>query len=229
MRIKYEIHSIKNSKGTGEEQEFVRIFEYPPQTDRQLESHIQNNCSLTKGDVQATLMTLRDCMIHELSHGNRFHIPEIGYFSLAVDLDMPDDKPMEKVRGDYISVRNIKFRPDAELLKEVKRNARFERAKFSSKTRQYTEEELLARIKEYLAVNKCITRRDLELNFGLRQSAALKCLKHFTEIGILKKKGEKFASVFFEQINNSEILFIKILLITLIMCNFVIELYGYFI
>lgn len=96
MSIKYEIQSIKNSKGTGKEQEFVRIFENPPQTDRQLESHIQDNCSLTKGDVQATLMTLRDSMINELSHGNRFHIPEIGYFSLAVNLDMPDDKPMEK-------------------------------------------------------------------------------------------------------------------------------------
>lgn len=83
--------------------------------------------------MQATLMTLRDSMINELSHGNRFHIPEIGYFSLAVNLDMPDDKPMEKVRGDYIRVRNIKFRPDAELLNEVKRNVRFERAKFSSK------------------------------------------------------------------------------------------------
>lgn len=32
MSIKYEIHSIKSSKGAGEEQEFVRIFEYPPQT-----------------------------------------------------------------------------------------------------------------------------------------------------------------------------------------------------
>ena len=90
MSIKYEIQSIKNSKGTGKEQEFVRIFENPPQTDRQLESHIQDNCSLTKGDVQATLMTLRDSMINELSHGNRFHIPEIGYFSLAVNLDMPE-------------------------------------------------------------------------------------------------------------------------------------------
>lgn len=201
MSIKYEIHSIKNSKGTGEEQKFVRIFKLPPQTDRQLENHIQNNCSLTKGDVQATLMTLRDCMIHELSHGNRFHIPEIGYFSLAVNLDMPDDKPMEKVRGDYISVRNIKFRPDAELLNEVKRNARFERAKFSSKSRQYTEEELLGKIKEYLATNNCITRRDLELHFGLRQSAALKCLKHFTEIGILKKEGARNSPVYFLDIS----------------------------
>lgn len=197
MSIKYEIHSIKNSKGTGEEQEFVRIFENPSQTDQQLENHIQDNCSLTKSDVRATLIALRDSMIHELSHGNRFHIPEIGYFSLAVDLDMPDDKPMEKVRGDYISVRNIKFRPEAELLNEVKGNARFERAKFSSKSRQYTEEELLARIKEYLATNNCITRRDLELNFGLRQSAALKCLKHFTEIGILKKEGARNSPVYF--------------------------------
>ena len=104
---------------------------------------------------------------------------------------------MEKVRGDYIRVRNIKFRPDAELLNEVKRNVRFERAKFSSKSSQYTEEELLAKIKEYLTVNNCITRRDLQQNFGLRQSAALKCLKHFTEIGILKKEGTRNSPVYF--------------------------------
>lgn len=197
MSIKYEIHSIKNSKGTGKEQEFVRIFEQPPLTDRQLETHIQDNCSLTKGDVQSTLMTLRDCMIHALSHGNRFHIPEIGYFSLAVDLDMPSDKPMDKVRGDYISVRNIKFRPDAELLNEVKCNARFERAQFSSKSRQYTEQQLLERIKRYLSVNNCITRRDLEQELGLRQTTALKCLKHFTEMGILKKEGARNSPVYF--------------------------------
>lgn len=119
MSIKYEIQSIKNSKGTGKEQEFVRIFENPPQTDRQLESHIQDNCSLTKGDVQATLITLRDSMM------------------------------------------------------------------------------LLAKIKEYLTANNCITRRDLQQNFGLRQSAALKCLKYFTEIGILKKEGARNSPVYF--------------------------------
>lgn len=83
------------------------------------------------------------------------------------------------------------------LLNEVKRNARFERAKFSSKSSQYTEEELLAKIKEYLTANNCITRRDLQQNFGLRQSAALKCLKHFTEIGILKKEGARNSPVYF--------------------------------
>ena len=197
MSIKYEIHSIKNSKGTGKEQEFVRIFDHSPQTDRQLESHIQDSWSLTKGDVRATLAALRDCMINELTFGNRFHIPEIGYFSLTVDLDMPEGKSIENVRGDYISVRNIKFRPEASLLEEVKKKVRFERAKFTSKSRQYTEEELLQKIKNYLATNNCITRSDLELYFGLRQTAALKCLKHFTEIGILKKEGASNSPVYF--------------------------------
>ena len=153
MSIKYEIHSIKNSQGTGEERNFARIFEHEPMTAEQLKSHIQDSCSLTKGDIEATLSALREHMIHELSHGNRFYIPSIGYFSLSVDLDMPEDKPIDKVRGDYISVRNIKFRPDAAMLQEIKSNVRFERADFSSKSSKYTEEEMLSKIKAFLATN----------------------------------------------------------------------------
>ena len=197
MSIKYEIHSIKNSQGTGEERNFARIFEHEPMTAKQLKSHIQATCSLTEGDIEATLSALREHMIHELSHGNRFYIPYIGYFSLSVDLNMPDDKPIDKVRGDYISVRNIKFRPDATMLQEVKNKVRFERADFSSKSSKYTEEEMLEKIKGFLATNHCINRRDMEMQFGLRQSVALKWLKHFTEIGALKKDGARNSPVYF--------------------------------
>lgn len=197
MSIKYEIQSIKNSKGSGKEQTFVRIFENAPKTDHQLECHMQSIGALTEGAVQTVLATLRDSMADELAHGNRFHIPGVGYFSLAVDLDMPDDKAIDKVRGDYISVRNIKFRPDAKLLAWVKGRARFERAAFSSKSRQYADDELLDKIKEFIALNNCITRRDLEQHFGLRQTAALKCLRHFTETGELKKGGAANSPVYF--------------------------------
>lgn len=197
MSIKYEIHSIKNSQGTGEERSFARIFEHEPMTAKQLKSHIQASCSLTEGDIEATLSALRDNMIHELSHGRRFYIPSIGYFSLSVDLDVPDDKTIDKVRADYISVRNIKFRPDASMLHEVKSNVRFERADFSSKSCQYTEEEMLEKIRTFLSVCHCINRRDMELHFGLRQSAALKWLKHFTEAGVLKKEGARNSPVYF--------------------------------
>ena len=197
MSIKYEIQSIKNSQGTGEERNFARIFEHKPMTAEQLKSHIQDSCSLTKGDIEATLSAVREYMIHELSHGNRFYIPSIGYFSLSVDLDMPEDKPIEKVRGEYISVRNIKFRPDAAMLQEIKSHVCFERANFSSKSSKYTEEEMLDKIKAFLATNPCINRRDMELQFGLRQSAALRWLKHFTTIGVLKKDGARNSPVYF--------------------------------
>ena len=197
MSIKYEIQSINNSQGTGEERHFARIFEGIPMSAKQLESQIQSSSSLTKGDVEAALSALRDYMIRELSQGNRFYIPSIGYFSLSVDLDMPKDKPVDKARSEYISVRNIKFRPDSSMLQEVKMNVRFERARFSTKSRVFTEEEMLKKIKEYLSTNSCINRRAMEISFGLRQNAALKWLKHFTEIGVLKKGGARNSPVYF--------------------------------
>lgn len=118
---------------------------------------------------------------------------------------MPDDKPIDKVCGDYISVRNIKFRPDATMLQEVKNNVSFERADFSSKSSKYTEEEMLEKIKGFLATNHCINRRDMELQFGLRQSVALKWLKHFTEIGVLKKDGARNSPVYFLSKQNTNL------------------------
>lgn len=197
MSIKYEIQSITNSQGTGEERHFARIFEGVPMSARQLEAQIQTSCSLTKGDVEATLSALRESMIRELSHGNRFYIPSIGYFSLSVDLDMPEGKQIDKARADYISVRNIKFRPDASMLQEVKTNVRFERAAFSTKSRTFTEETLWEKIKEYLSTNSCINRRTMENLFGLRRNAALKWLKHFTESGMLRKEGSANSPVYF--------------------------------
>lgn len=39
MAIKYEIHSIHNSKGEGGEQKFVRLRDHEPMTSKQIEEH----------------------------------------------------------------------------------------------------------------------------------------------------------------------------------------------
>ena len=197
MSIKYEIHTISNSQGTGEERHYAHIFENPHMSAKELESQIQDSSTLTKGDVEAALSALHEHMTRELSRGNRFHIPGIGYFSLSVDLDMPEGKTIDKARADYISVRNINFRPEASVLQEVRSQARFERATFSTKSRQHTEESLLAGIKAYLATAPCLNRRDMERLFGLRQNTALKWLRHFTETGVLKKDGARNSPVYF--------------------------------
>lgn len=67
MAIKYEIHSIHNSKGEGGEQKFVRLRDHEPMTSKQIEQHIEQACSLTRGDVQAVMTSLHDLIVTELS------------------------------------------------------------------------------------------------------------------------------------------------------------------
>ena len=162
MNIKYNIESIKNSEGTGRDRRYVRLYENAPLNPNQLEEHIRNHTMLTPGALHGVLDTLGDCMAHALSGGTRFHLPGIGYFSLGARLDKADDAADDKVRGNQIKVDGIKFRPEARLLARVKRNARFERARYSTRSRQYTEAELLAKIKDYIATNGSITARVLK-------------------------------------------------------------------
>lgn len=97
MSIKYEIHGIKNAKGEGKEQKYVHLFAHEPQSDHALEDDIQASCSLTKADVRAAFSALRDHMARALASGSRFHFPGVGYFSLSVGLDAPDDLPSDKI------------------------------------------------------------------------------------------------------------------------------------
>lgn len=192
MSIKYEIHGIKNAKGDGKEQKYVHLFAHEPQSDHALEDDIQASCSLTKADVRAAFSALRDHMVRALASGSRFHLPGVGYFSLSVGLDAPDDK----MRADYIRLRNIRFRPERSLLNEVGSGVSFERAGFSSRSRQYTEEQLLSLLRHYFATHICLTRRDLQRVAGLRESAAKKWLQHLTATGVLQKDGVNNAPVY---------------------------------
>ena len=195
MSIKYEIHTIKQTHGGN--RRFALIHEHDAMSGEQLEEYIQDSCSLTRGDVCAALSALRECMLRELDSGHRFALPGIGYLSLSVHLDMADSMPDDKARADYIRVRGLNFRPCRSLLDGVRRSISFERAQFSSKSRQYGEAELADRLRMFLASNSCLTRRDMEQVFGLRKGLALRWLNHFVATGLLKRGGVKSAPVYF--------------------------------
>ena len=48
MAIKYEIQKLKNAQGKGDERRFVRIYEQEPMTADELQTQIQDNCSLLR-------------------------------------------------------------------------------------------------------------------------------------------------------------------------------------
>ena len=116
MELKYDIYSIQNAVGTGEQCKYVRLKQYEPLTAKELEAKIQNRCSLTKGDVAAVLSELHDIAVEEFSQGRRFYIPEIGYFSLSVGLEMPEDNPDKKITGKEVQLTGINFQPEKMLV-----------------------------------------------------------------------------------------------------------------
>lgn len=166
-------------------------------TDKQMIERIAKHSCLGEGEVSAVLMRLRDIIEEDLQEGRRVNIPEVGYLSLSADLDMDEQKPDSKVRADYVSVKSIKFRPNADLLKLVKRRTHFEKSAYTSRSYPFSEELLKEKIKEYLKTNRTINRRTLEFEFHIRRQTALNWLKKLVDSGFLVREGSRTAPVYF--------------------------------
>ena len=198
MDLKYDIYNISNVAGSGEQRKYVRLKQQKAMTASELEATIQNRCSLTKGDVAAVLTELRDIAVQEFAMGRRFYIPEIGYFSLSIGLDLPEDNPDKKITGKEVRLRGINFRPEAKFLQEVGRNIHhIVRSEYTSQSRKYDEEKLWAKLQEYFQTNRYITIRLMCNQFGLSRHIAQKWLNHFIEKGLMIKDGSPHAPIYF--------------------------------
>lgn len=187
MSIKYEVHNIENAVGTGEKRKYVQLKTMKPKTMDELASQIAHSCSLTASDVKAVMSELRQVAVEDLSSGIRFHLPELGYLSLAVGNTPTDKLPEGKITGKDIFLKNINFQPESSFLRDVRGKVRFEKSKYSSASTSYSEEELWQRIEAYLKENKHITRRTMREQFGLSEHIAKLWLGKFVEEGRLVK------------------------------------------
>ena len=164
---------------------------------RVLEATIQQRCTLTKGDVAAVFTELRDIVVSEFSMGRRVYVPQLGYFSLAVNLEMPEDNPDKKITGKEVRLRGINFRPEASLLQEIGRNIHFVRSEYSSRSKFFTEEKLWARLQEYFQENRYLTIKLMRMEFGLTRHMAQKWIDHFIAKGLLVKDGTPRSPIYF--------------------------------
>lgn len=197
MAIKYEIHYLPNAGGEGETRRFAHIFEEPAMKDEKVIERLAKYSCIGKAEASAVLINLRDIIEEDLKEGRRVNIPGIGYLSLSADLDMDELKPDSKVRADYVSVRGIKFRPNADLLKTVKRNVHFEKSPYTSRSNPFSEDTLKEKIKEYLQTHRSINRRVLEREFYIRKQTALNWLNRLVDSGYLIREGARNSPVYY--------------------------------
>ena len=75
-------HIIKlNSQGTGKNRVYVQLRNHPAMTADELGNEVQRSCSVTASDLKAVMAELSAIAVRELSQGNRFYLPGIGYLS----------------------------------------------------------------------------------------------------------------------------------------------------
>ena len=197
MELKYDIYTLRNARGEGKDCKYVRLKQTPPMKESQLLDYVQQRCSLTRGDMAAVLAELHDIFVHEFSQGHRVYIPGIGYFSMSVGLEMPEDLPNKKITAREVKLTGINFKPEASLLQDVRQEVDFVRSRYSNQSTSYTEEQLYGRVSEYLRENRYITCRMMRLQFGLTQYMAQKWLQRFCEEGFLVKDGTKHSPIYF--------------------------------
>jgi len=197
MDLKYDIYSIKNAEGSGKTRQYVRLVQNGTITADELKATIQERCSLTKGDVAAVLSELHDIAVQELSMGRRLYVPELGYFSLSLGLEMPENKPDKKITGNEVRLRGINFRPEAGLQKEIDRKIHFYRSEYSNRSNIYEEKKLWKKLLEYFEKNRYITVKWMRIEFGLTRYMAQKWINHFVEKGLLIKDGTPRSPTYF--------------------------------
>ena len=197
MDLKYDVYTITNAEGSGEERKYVRLKQQEAMTASELEATIQQRCTLTKGDVAAVFTELHDIVVSEFSMGRRVYVPKLGYFSLAVNLEVPEDNPDKKITGKGVRLRGINFRPEAGLLQEIARNVHFIRSEYTGRSNVFTEKKLWTVLQEFFQENRYLTISLMRMKFGLSRHMAQKWIDHFIDKGLLVKDGSPRSPIYF--------------------------------
>lgn len=193
MPITYDLYTIPDPQDEENKLYHVRVVPSKPQTPKELEQTIEKRCTLTTTDVHASLIALSDIMKEELLHGRRVHLPGIGYFYLTITANPADKKSMQKVRAPELEVKSIAFRPDKELMMDLKKEAKFEPTEYDTQSTKQTEISMMGILSDYFKDHSELDRSILQRLCGLTRSTALRWLKRLEEEGKLENFGNRHA------------------------------------
>ena len=143
---------------------------------------------LPKAELLAALSTLQRVMVHELEKGNAVSLPGIGTFRLSLKggIEVKDGN----YHGKDVRVEGLQFRPDSELLAEV-RNFEVDQVPYGWEF--HTEEsEVETRLAELFASKTYITHNDVSVAFEqtLTRSRVTSLLNRLVKEGRLVREGK---------------------------------------
>ena len=171
--------------------ERLRVLLESPTTTDAIEFQSSSNrlpSVLPKAELMSALSTLQRVMVHEMEKGNAVTLPGIGTFRLSLkgSIEVKDGN----YHGKDIRVDSIQFRPDNELLAEV-RGFEVEQVPYGWKFNA-EESEVEARLAELFAGKTYITHKDVSVAFEqtLTRNRVTKLLGRLVKAGRLVRDGK---------------------------------------
>ncbi len=171
--------------------ERLRVLLESPTTTDAIEFQSSSNrlpSVLPKAELMSALSTLQRVMVHEMEKGNAVTLPGIGTFRLSLkgSIEVKDGN----YHGKDVRVDGIQFRPDGELLAEV-RGFEVEQVPYGWKFNA-EESEVEARLAELFAGKTYITHKDVSVAFEqtLTRNRVTKLLGRLVKAGRLVRDGK---------------------------------------
>lgn len=185
----YVKQELPNLDGKGEDRSYYRILKRGNVNNKQLIDRICNlgGSSLSRGTIIHVLDTVAEEMARQLADGYSVTLDGIGTFSATIGVK--EGKEQDTFYGEEVKrnaksleVKNVTFRSDKELVKEVSRRCDLKRAGvFQIHRSKYNKEERLKLALDYLSTHSVMRIQDYVELTGLSRTSATLELKEFRE------------------------------------------------
>ena len=154
---KYKLQEMYDVRQTGERRVYPKLDAYRLlDAEELIEKMHSYDRAISPSVIRAVLMNLSDTLKRMLSLGYTVKVDELGTFSLSLDFD--DDKPKVMQQADdkmayrHVTVKNVNFKVDPSLLKDLRYETELEREMSGVKVLKKQLFSLEQRIERALAV-----------------------------------------------------------------------------
>lgn len=182
---KYTLQEMSDMHKKGERRVYPKLDVYRLlDTDDFVKRMVSYERAIPSSIIKAVLSGLSDTLKRVLSEGYTVKIDELGVFSLS--LDFADDKPKvmqeenDKMAYRRVQVKNVNFKVDPQLLKQLQQDTDLERSMSGVKVIRknlYTREERIQRALQFIETNGFIHLTEYASLNNLNRTAASLDLK----------------------------------------------------
>ena len=182
----YILKELNKELTDGKKVVFPKMQTYSQHDFETVLKHMQTYAgNFSEGTMRAVIDALVETMKSWMPMGHSMKIDGLGTFSLSLGFKDKDTDEDPKTKYRHICIKGINFKPDAQLIAALNKQADFERAEKDvvvPKKCNYTTSERLEKAQAIIANNGFMTLSDYARATGQCRSAASNDLKRLTAL-----------------------------------------------